>query len=365
MKPRLTAIILLLCLGLSAGAEEKKWYVKALHAVANYMDKMATAGVDSNYIVAPKEPWQVLARYNLSEMRLKMKSYFGPVPEAPMQDFNMKVTERSGTANVVGFWIGYRGYGVGYSKDIGRRGGTLFTAGLTGGSYGLNLRLSTFKSQNPEAHITGIDDDGTPMNIHDELKLPSPIRVRNLYVDGYYLFNGKHFSYAAAYDQSVIQLRSSGSLMVGAMWQQTTVRYYDNPNAILVALMHDIGVVKIRYGCVGVGYAYNWVPCRGLLINAMAMPMLTLYNTQKREFYDCYMTDDHTTDRDFVVYRSSDTHHSNMVVLVNARMSLTYNWKRIFVNVNGQFNHFRYNQHEDGNGWINDWYLNTSLGVRF
>ena len=68
---------------------------------------------------------------------------------------------------------------------------------------------------------------------------------------------------------------------------------------------------------------------------------------------------------DGVVYRSSDTHHSNMVVLVNARMSLTYNWKRIFVNVNGQFNHFRYNQHEDGNGWINDWYLNTSLGVRF
>ena len=352
-------------LALAAQAQEKSWAAKALKAVADYMDSSAVKGVDSRYIVAPKEPWAVVARYNLTEMRLKMKSYFGPIPEAPMQNFSMQVMERSGTGNILGFWIGYRGYGIGYSKDIGRGGGSLFTTGLTGGSYGLNLRLRTFKSQNPQGDVTGTDDEGTYMDLHGEMKLKEPIRVRSLYVDGYYLFNGKHFSYAAAYDQSVIQLRSAGSLMVGAMWQQTTVRYNDNRNALLVAVMHDVGVVKIRHGSLGVGYAYNWVPCRGLLVNAMAMPMLTLYNSQKMEFYDTYWGSPLTMDDDYLVYRSSATHRSDMTVLLNARMSLTYNWKRFFLNVHGQLNHFRYDQNEDGNGWITDWFVNTSLGVRF
>ncbi len=339
--------------------------LKALTAVKNYMDSSAVRGVDSTYIIAPKRPWQLLGHYYLSEMRQNMKSYFGPTEEFPRQDFSMDLQDRSKTLQILGVWVGYRGYGIGYSVDIGSHTGSLFTMSLTGGSYGLNLRIRTFSSKHPKLMLQGVDEDGEYIDMDGELELSRPIRVRSFYLDGYYLFNRKHFSYAAAYDQSVIQLRSSGSLMVGAMWQHTSIRYNDNPNAFLVELMHDVGVMKISQGSLGLGYAYNWVPCRGFLVNAMAMPMLTLYNTQEMEFYDAHSVDDETTDNDYLTYRSSETYRSKVTLSLNARMSLTYNWRRLFMNVYGQWNRFRYNHGDKGSGWINEWYVNTSVGVRF
>ena len=356
---------MLLSICLTTKAEGKSWMLKALTAVKNYMDSSAIKGVDSCYIVAPKKPWQLLGHYYLSEMKQNMNSYFGPTEEFPRQDFYMDLQDRSRTLNILGVWIGYRGYGIGYSVDIGGRSGTLFTTSLTGGSYGLNLRLRTFRSEHPKVTLKGVDEDGEYIDLNGELELPRPIRVRTFYLDGYYLFNGKHFSYAAAYDQSVIQLRSSGSLMVGGMWQYTTIRYNDDPNAFLVSMMHDVGVAKIGQGSLGIGYAYNWVPYRGFLVNAMVMPMLTLYNTQEMEFYDAHMLDDDTVDNDYLTYRSSETYRSKVTVSLNARMSLTYNWKRLFMNVHGQWNRFRYNRGEESSGWINEWYVKTSIGVRF
>lgn len=49
--------------------------------------------------------------------------------------------------------------------------------------------------------------------------------------------------------------------------------------------MHGLGRVKLWQGSVGAGYAYNWVPVRGLLVNVMAMPMLTFVNKLKAYGY--------------------------------------------------------------------------------
>jgi len=56
--------------------------------------------------------------------------------------------------------------------------------------------------------------------------------------------------------------------------------------------------------------------------------------------------------------------HSNLRLNINARMSITYNWKRFFANAYGQFVRFSYKD-GDVHGRLNDWYVNTSLGVRF
>ena len=139
-------------------------------------------------------------------------------------------------ATYVGFWAGYRGYGFGYSWNVGGDKGRILTFGATGGSYGVNLRIHWFDNDEPEFFVKGtglkdITDDDVliyePFEFNDTLKLGSPIRTRALFLDGYYLFN-KKCSYAAAYDQSVIQKRSAGSLMAGAMYFHSTTKYDDD-----------------------------------------------------------------------------------------------------------------------------------------
>ena len=44
-------------------------------------------------------------------------------------------------------------------------------------------------------------------------------------------------------------------------------------------------------------------------------------------------------------------------------MSVCYNFGRYFLNVFGQFNNNRY-QHNDSHGYLNDWFANSSIGIR-
>ena len=333
------------------------------------MDSSAIKGVDTRYIAIPKYPWQLMVRHNINQMSLKMHSYFSDLPDGG--ELFLDTHLKSNVANNVGLWIGYRGYGVGYSVGFGPKGGTYFTAGFTGNSYALNMRLRTFKATDVQAHIYGHDvagfsEDGNPsFDKWEDVEMDAPIRVRTLIVDGYYFFNRKRFSYMAAYDQSAIQIHSAGSIMVGAMYHSSTIRYDDNVNASFIFLMHEVGVLKIRQGSVGAGYAYNWVPGRGFLVSIQAMPMLTFYNRQKLHIYEETITDDDHAYNDKITAAGTMYKTSNMTVTFNARMSLTYNWNRLSFNVYGQWNHFRYNHDTGGRGHINDWFVNSSVGFRF
>jgi hypothetical protein len=289
-------------------------------------------------------------------------------------------------ATYVGFWAGYRGYGFGYSWNVGGDKGRILTFGATGGSYGVNLRIHWFDNDEPEFFVKGtglkdITDDDVliyePFEFNDTLKLGSPIRTRALFLDGYYLFN-KKCSYAAAYDQSVIQKRSAGSLMAGAMYFHSTTKYDDDINADLIMLMNDIGVIKTWQVSAGAGYIYNWVPAKGLLISAMAMPMLTFYNHIKCWRYDSNLKDEiekggwleflEMEDKDYRIREAKQdpvaSENSKIRLNFDARLSLTYEWNsRLFINAYGQFSNFQYKT-DKMKGRLNDWYINASIGVR-
>ena len=57
------------------------------------------------------------------------------------------------------------------------------------------------------------------------------------------------------------------------------------------------------------------------------------------------------------------TFNSGVSVGFDTRVSLTYNLGRYFFNVYGQFNNIRYH-HKDTNGYLNDWFINTAIGIR-
>ena len=360
-----------------------------LGKVGTFLDSMAVNGLDRRYIDAPKRPWQVILRGNINQSTLSMNATTSHAEEIiPFMygDMTWEPCVKTDPATYLGIWAGYRGYGVGYSWNVGGDKGRILTLGATGGCYGVNLRIHWFDNDEPQVHMKGralmdIDEAGEPiyfpLEYDDVVEIGKPIKTRTLFLDGYYLFN-KRCSYAAAYDQSVIQKRSSGSLMAGAMYTHSSTKYDDNINADLIMLMGDIGVIKSDQVSAGAGYIYNWVPAKGLLISAMAIPMLTFYNHHKMWRFDSNLKDVVSQDgwdefmdmpeEDYRI-REAETDHivsknSNIKLNFDARLSITYEWNsRVFINAFGQLNSFGYKL-DQISGRLNDWYINASIGVR-
>ena len=349
--------------------------VKTLKKVGALLDTLSVKGVDRNYIDAPKEPWQIIVKGNINQSDLKMRA----TGDIDIVSYKAEPRLKTEPSKYIGLWAGYRGYGLGYTINTGGDKGSYFTVGATGGSYGVNVRVHSFENNRPSFSFSTDFDDLINEDIdleEEEVELEDPIRVHTVIADAYYLFNGKRFSYAAAYDQSVIQKKSAGSIMAGAMFYYGKIDYATKNNAELIYLMRGLGKVKLWQGSVGAGYAYNWVPVKGLLVNAMAMPMLTLVNrikvyafkTNVEDVMNQYEDDEYPSDEELLAQYvitplTRKTYNSGIAVNFDARISVTYNFGRYFVNAYGQFNNFRYT-HEDNRGRLNDWFVNAAFGVR-
>lgn len=375
----LIVIISLMPLVVSAQAEEPKksqnFVVKGLMWVKTLIDSMAVANVDRSYIEQPKRPWAVELRTEAGQSTLKMEADW-TVADVVSGGFITRTD--NGFSTSAGLWAGYRGYGFGLSKELTGGDGSTISFGAMGGSFGINLRINSYRSKQPEIETTFSDVGG--QNVKERVDIDDPIRVRSLFLDGYYMFNGKHFSYAAAYDQSLIQRKSAGSIAVGLMYYHSRMSYEQDSNWPLVLLMRDVGKLKFTQANVGLGYAYNWVPARGWLVSAMVMPMVTFYNKMQTYYYrivdengvsildmiandpDWINTADNTKWR--VLDNDCEETTNRMSWNFNGRLSVSYNWSRWYLRVFGHYNRFTY-KNESDNGRLTDWTAYASLGYRF
>ena len=360
------------------GAKGKPTLLQPIFFLKTLIDSSAVSSIDRNWIEQPKQQLALEARTTFNQSRLKMESFWEE------DNFTMVSKSNNGFSTSAGLWLGYRGYGLGFSKELGKTTGSTFSFGAMGGRFGLNLRISSYKSDMPDIYMNG--EQVTGRNISDD-RLEDPINVRNFFLDGYYMLNGKHFSYSAAYDNSLIQRRSAGSVVIGGMYFHSRVDYSADSNWLLTALMKDVGMVKFTQGSIGMGYAYNWVPARGLLVNAMAMPMFTFYNRTTKYLYDFAMIDPNgkIIDEEYLAGLDEGEYYDILfdpktkISAINEReektgnkpkfnfdmrLCVTYNWDRWYVRAYGHFNLFRYGS-DLVSGRMTDWTAYAALGFRF
>lgn len=378
MKRTLAIIVLVVGTSISVPVMAQGGLKGFIKKLGTKLDSMAVRGIDRHYIDAPKKPGQIILRGNINQTIVSMHSEGELYGHTYSANPYLKTTP----SQYVGVWVGYRGYGLGYTVNVAGDKGSNLTFGATGGSYGINVRIHSFENSNPSFNLNSQLLTEAERNSWNEVTLTDPISVNTFMADGYYFFNGKRFSYSAAYDQSAIQKRSAGSLMAGFMYNYTCIDYASQSNGDLIFLMGNLGKVKMWQGSLGVGYAYNWVPVRGLLVNIMAMPMLTIVNklraysfsTNMLELYNDPITHDPTISMEEwdkwyyenirIVPEGGETYNSGLSIGIDARMSLTYNFERIYLCAYGQFNNIRYH-HGSNHGYLNDWFINTSIGFRF
>lgn len=399
MKFRRALLILTMTAPLFAHAEGGVLgFIKKVGAT---IDTMTIRGVDRRYIEMPKKPWQVIIQGNINQSVLKMDAEVDASRmdrlsrDNPYDDsygsLSWEPRIKTPIATYAGVWAGYRGYGFGYSKNVGGDDGSIIKFGLIGSSYGATLRIHQFSTKRPTVDAK---NNKTDEKVIFEYPLEDPIHVRLMTFDAYYFFNGKRCSYTAAYDQSVIQRRSSGSLMVGAMYYHSTINYAEDRNAEFVYLMNDIGKTKHYQISLGGGYAYNWVPCKGLLVSGLGLLMLTAfnrldvwrYNSNFRQYFmgeiesindipagslDPMNKDRTSVDEDLkdklrvwpMEEGAYEQQHSRVIPVIDARLSVTYNVGNWFFNTNAQLHRFSFRYIED-KGMLTDWYINASVGLR-
>ena len=387
MMRKILSIIGMLLMGclLMQAQEQKPWALKALHAVKTYIDSSAVKGIDPKYLEVPEKPWALVIKTNVNDMNLTSTTKMSEELLATHMvagEMNFETKFKPDREVSIGAWLGYRGYGLSYSYSLHRSKGRNFSIGATGSNYGFNLRIRRFFTDELSAHYWGHDEKNTVDVLYDDAQTWDDIKIKSAIFDAFYLLNGKHFSYAAAYDQSMNQIRSAGSLMVGVKWFQVSVDYSKPLNGILIQYLGDVGRFKIHKGSIGVGYAYNWVPMRNLLVNVMAMPMLTVYNRTKLYYYesnyDVFMEegdvstdgrkvvpDDDSWTKDITLKeRDTEIKYGRPSLSLDARASITYQFDRFFLCVSGQYNRYN-NKANDNELNLTDWNVNASLGVRF
>ena len=104
--------------------------VSFLKKVGTKLDSMAVKGVDRNYIDAPEKPWQVILRGNVNQTIVSMHTQ-GTIAG---QEYSARPHLKTTPSQYLGLWVGYRGYGLGYTVNVGGDKGSNLTFGATGGS---------------------------------------------------------------------------------------------------------------------------------------------------------------------------------------------------------------------------------------
>lgn len=373
--------------------ESKPNLMTRLQQVQQFLDTKAKKKVDPHYIEVPEKPWRVILRYKENAVDVDYSQ--GIDIPASNEHSDWDLCFEPPIASSVGFWVGYRGTGFSFSKSLTKNAGRYYSISSTGAKYGFNFRLRRFNTQDASFSSTDRNlDTGVETRIDTTFTMPASVWIRSVYLNGYYVFNGRRYSQSAAYNQAVIQRRSAGSFLLGATWYQSSFDYSDIENFAFMIIGHGIYRAKVHQANLGVGYGYNWVPLRGLVFNVMAMPTVGVYNRVKTYRYDFNYdlspvepVDDYgdwnketkrwangksykpieMADLDNPQFDywdiESDVDYSMFRLNLDLRLGIAYNWSNYFIGVQGQYNNFHY-KNDYGHVNIYDAYARMSFGVR-
>ena len=185
----LKCILIAIGIGCCGTATAQGGLTAFVKKVGTLIDTMAVKGLDRNYIDAPEKPWQLIAKGNVNQTIVSMNAD-GNILGV---DYSARPYLKTQPSQYVGFWAGYRGYGIGYTVNVGGDKGSNLVFGATGGAYGINVRIHSFDNSNPSINLNSELLREEEQKTWDDVQLIDPIHVRTVIADGYYMFNGKKF----------------------------------------------------------------------------------------------------------------------------------------------------------------------------
>ena len=289
---------------LRAQSHVKKLWTKA--------DSMLTkryyrSSYDTSYVVRPDGKLTLKLTGNQTGNSIRSKG--------TVHDLHFKSHLSTSHKTTVSIGAAYRGLALSYSINPAKLRGFY-------DDYELNVNFYTSRfcidaSYQRSSSLSGY------MTFGDEtLRMEQEEADMKVYnITGYYVFNHRHYSVSAAYNQSYIQRRSAGSWLVGLSYQGGHVETSDKRKE----QMPDDPDVRIYVGHIGIGggYGYNLVLGKKWLFNLSVLPTFVVYNRNKLTIND----------------ESRHAGRMKLNMLFNERLAIVYNFSpRYFVGLNGVAN---------------------------
>lgn len=377
-------ICLLLCLtvGSTQAQEQMKQKKPFKEKLLHYLDSSNVDGTDPGYIALPEKKWCITLNSTTDQMNLDLNShvdetYYHGFDDSPLRtvfDFNLKI--KPSVAQSLGLWVGYRGWGAGYSFSLTGNNGINMSFNIATPCNGVNIRWRRFNYSTPEGRFSNMrfNDEAIDGVYEDVITLARPMKIESFVFDGYWIFNKRRFSLASAYGQSVIQKRSAGSFIAGLMvyYQKFDISQPQNL-MVLSDMFKGLGNLKIYQGSLGAGYTYNWVPVKGLLVNAVAMPVVSVLNYMKADTYtwniDSESINDDTDVDTFwnlfdADYERSNSQWGRVRLNIDVRASITYRYRNWFINAIGQIHSFS-SSYDETDIRMSNWDIKGAIGFTF
>jgi hypothetical protein len=216
---------------------------------------------DTLYIRRPATDWTFKVRTNLSGSSINM----GSIKDLHNNHGRVEKDLKGSLA----FAAVYKGLGLGIAfnpvKIFSHSQYTDFEINVAsyGNKFGFEVAYSKANNYSGNIRI-----DGQDYPIHRKSGKLSTYNVNT-----YYAFNGRKFSFPAAFSQSYIQLRSAGSWLVGLSIMGAKVKLADTGVPGAENIRAWLGNISI-----GGGYGYNLVTHHHWLFHLSTLPTLVIVN---------------------------------------------------------------------------------------
>lgn len=260
---------------------------------------------DTLYIGRPDARWTIKLRTNLSGAQLKFNGSKNQIP------FNGDLrADYRGTLSVA---VAYRGIAVGLAvnpaKLAGKSKDNEFNLNSYSNKFGFDVVLLSSKTYHGSVETNGVSSD-----INN-----GQLKQKAVNLNFYYAFNGRRFSFPAAFSQSYVQKRSAGSFMLGMSMDGQYTNAYD------VMTNSGVGNAKMRIYALGIGagYGYNLVAGRHWLFHLSTLPT---FDVLLRSYIE--------TDEGKV-----NLHYRFPSVIIVGRGAAVYSWKNKFFGATMVFNY--------------------------
>lgn len=261
---------------------------------------------DSTYVVRPEGKLTLKLRANQTGNTIHQRGTVNGVYTKADLHTSHKTT--------ISIAASYLGISAGLSINPAKLGGFYK-------DYELNVSLITSRfsidaSYQRSNTLTGDIEDNEVRSLE---KGDATMKVLNMV--GYYTFNHRRFSYAAAFNQSFIQRRSAGSWLLGFSYQGGSIKTTDalkekNPEA------SDVRMYTGHFG-IGGGYGYNLVVGKKWLFHISMLPTFVIYNRNnltingERKYADKIRFNMFFNERAAIVYNFSPRYFAGAILVMN------------------------------------------------
>lgn len=251
------------------------WFYRTAEWADNYLIK----GIDTNYVTLPEHSWRI-AYINGIE---GINSNWSATQPPPIG--TVTLLSRTTPSVDLGFQVGYRSLGFGYSWDASHAYSQKLNLSLGSKFIGIDF------SRQVSTNITGkIHLEDFPKDEYNPVPLPKNLLwITNTNLSVWYALNAAHYSHQAAIKQSYIQKKTAGSLLLSLGYMSTQISVEDtttyNGKPLLSYMIDGIKSMTTHQVAVGLGYGINYTPNRGkVLLHLSANAQLVCYSIDQVSF---------------------------------------------------------------------------------